>query len=429
MKQLLAFFFVFVFTSSSFSQPCDICIHGVSIISPQKDIPLEPNKDVFIQGEKIIRIADALPSVSKESKTVIDGAGKFLMPGLSDMHVHLPSENLNKFLLLNLDAGVTSIRSMRGKYSHVALKKELASGERLGPDLYIASPYFPNKQVKQENLPDTIKAYKVAGFDCVKVLAVPDSAYYEALIKAANEIKMPVAGHWPWQVPVGRVIESGYACIEHLQGLHDEYLKDPALIPPLVEKMKKLHTYNCASLDYYDIYYSQVPLEELQKRPGLSLIDTAIIGEWTKFVRDNFAKLHAGSGDSVIRKNQKARDYMQSKFKLVKMLADLGAPMIMSGAQANDPFGVPGFCLWEEMKLFVKAGIPIKDVLKMATFNTAEFFHETDSCGCIEAGRKANLVLLDKNPLESLDNLASREAIFIHGKYFTPNELEARMVN
>jgi imidazolonepropionase-like amidohydrolase len=120
---------------------------------------------------------------------------------------------------------------------------------------------------------------------------------------------------------------------------------------------------------------------------------------------------------------------MQSKFKLVKMLADLGAPMIMSGAQANDPFGVPGFCLWEEMKLFVRAGIPIKDVLKMATYNTAEFFHETDSCGCIEAGRKANLVLLDKNPLESLDNLASREAIFIHGKYFTPKDLEVKMIN
>jgi hypothetical protein len=351
------------------------------------------------------------------------------MPGLADMHVHLPSENLNKFLLLNLDAGVTSIRSMRGKYSHISLKKKLASGELLGPDLYIASPYFPNKQVKVENLPDTIKAYKDAGFDCVKVLAVPDSAYYEALIKAANDLKMPVAGHWPWQVPIERVVESGYACIEHLQGLHETYQKDPSLIPPLVERMKKLHTYNCASLDYYDIYFSQVPLEKLQKRPGLSLMDTATISDWTKFIRDNYAKLNVGSGDSVVQKNKKARDYMQSKFKLVKMLADLGAPMIMSGAQANDPFGVPGFCLWEEMKLFVRAGIPIKDVLKMATYNTAEFFHETDSCGCIEAGRKANLVLLDKNPLESLDNLASREAIFIHGKYFTPKDLEVKMIN
>ncbi len=410
-----------------FAQQYDYCIHDVNVIAAEKASPLQPNKDVFIHGDRIVRIADASSSTPKNCKHIIEGTGKYLMPGLTDMHVHLPSEHIEKFMLLNLAAGVTTIRSMRGKFSHIELKKKNASGELLGPDLQIASPYFPNKNVKIGDLADTIQGYKTAGFDCVKVLAVPDSLYYEALMKAAAEAKIPVVGHQPEEIPINRLIESDYYCIEHLQGLEEAYMIDSNALLPLVKKMQVHNTFNCPSLDYYNVVYLQIPLEELQKRPGLKFMDKETIAGWTKSISDNFEKYNQGSGDSVLRKHEKRRIYIQNRLKLVRDLNDLGAKMIMSPAEANDPFGVPGFCVWEEMKLFSRAGISNKDILKITTYNAADYSHATDSWGSVAEGHKANLLLLEKNPLDSIDNIQAQKAVFIAGKYYETKELE-RMI-
>lgn len=347
------------------------------------------------------------------------------MPGLTDMHVHLPSEGVEKFMLMNLLAGVTSIRSMRGKPSHIALKQDLASGKMIGPDLYIASPYFPNKNITIDHLSDSIKAYKEAGYDLIKVLAVPDSLYFETLMNVANEIKMPVAGHAVWQVPIDRLIESGYGCLEHIQDVEDAYVKDTNLMVPLVAKIKEHNMYNCPSVDFYNVYWDQVPLAELQKRPGMEYTDQKQVEEWTKSVNDREARYNAGRGDSVVQKAEKRRNFIQTKLKVIKKLNDLGAKMVMSPASANDDFCPPGFCVWQEMKLFAAAGISNRDILKISTYNAAEYYHELDKWGRVGEGQKANLLILNKNPLESIDNLQSLFAVFHAGQYYSKERLQA----
>jgi imidazolonepropionase-like amidohydrolase len=106
------------------------------------------------------------------------------------------------------------------------------------------------------------------------------------------------------------------------------------------------------------------------------------------------------------------------------MLNDHGAKMIMSPAEANDPFGVPGFCLWEELKLFAQAGISNKDILQIATYNVADYSHATGTWGSIASGQRANLLLLEKNPLDSIDNIQFQNAVFIAGKYYETKELK-----
>jgi hypothetical protein len=426
MKKIrIVFFLVLLLAGNiSFAQTYDYCIHNVTIIAPEKDSALIAHQDVFIRGKKVDSISVSSTKPPKNCKLIINGSGKFLMAGLADMHVHLPADNIEKFLLLNLDAGVTTIRSMRGKMSHIEIKRRIASGELPGPDLFIASPYFPNKNIKIGDLPDSIKGYKNAGFDFIKILAVPDSAYFESLMTAANKLHFPVVGHQPDQIPVERLIESGYACIEHLQGLHEAYLKDSASIPKLVDKMKLFNTYNCPTLDYYAVMFKQVPLKDLKQRSGLEFMDRKKIEEWNQTVAGYFEQTNKGSGDSVIRKQEKLRNYIQSKLRLLKILNDLGAPMILSPAEANDPFGIPGFCVWEEMKLYAAAGISNQDILKIATFNAAEFFNQANSWGSVNEGRRANLVLLEKNPLESIENIRSREGIFIEGKYYAKATLD-----
>ncbi|MEP7235483.1 MAG: amidohydrolase family protein, partial [Ignavibacteriota bacterium] len=409
------------------AQEFDYCIHKVTIISPESTNPNTSNQDVFIKAEKIVKITPASIASPINCTNLIDGRGKFLMAGLTDMHVHLPAEHIEKFMLLNLAAGVTTIRSMRGKTSHIELKRRISSGELIGPDLQIASPYFPNKNIKINDLADSIQGYKAAGYDCIKVLAVPDSNYYEALMKAAAAASLPVVGHWPWQVPIDRVIRSGYYCIEHLQGIENRFEADSNSIVALAQELKAHNTFNCPTLDYYKVVYSQAPLEELQKRPGLEYIDTATISDWTETVSNSFTKLNAGSGDSVIRKKAKLKNYIDMRYRLVKKLNDLGAKMIMSPAEANDPFGVPGFCVWEEMKLFAKAGISNKDILKISTYNAAEYSHATDKWGSIKAGLKANLLLLNKNPLESIDNISAQQGVFVAGKYYSQQELKKQI--
>jgi hypothetical protein len=407
-----------------FAQQYDYYIHNVNVITAEKSTPLQRNQDVFIRGDQVVQVLDAASVDPKNYRHSIDGTGKYLMPGLTDMHVHLPSEHIEKFLLLNLAAGVTTIRSMRGKFSHIELKKKIADGQLLGPDLQIASPYFPNKNVTITDLPDTIKGYSSAGFDCLKILAVPDSNYYEALMRAARDAKIPVVGHQPSQIPIDRLIESDYACIEHLQGLEEAYAKDSNSIAPLVKKMQMRNTYNCPSLDYYKVVYLQTSLDELQHRPGLEFIDSETIAGWTKTMSENFTKYNQGSGDSLKRKQEKRRTYIQKRLQLVKMLNDQGAKMIMSPAEANDPFGVPGFCLWEELKLFAQAGISNKDILQIATYNAADYSHATGTWGSIASGQRANLLLLEKNPLDSIDNIQFQNAVFIAGKYYETKELK-----
>ncbi|HYM21168.1 MAG TPA: amidohydrolase family protein [Candidatus Kapabacteria bacterium] len=422
-KATIFLLLVCVLTSSAHAQPPTYCIRDVTVINPQNVTPAEPHKDVYLRGDEIIRIENTTKESAKLTRNVIDGHGKFLMAGLSDMHVHLPKDHLDQFFYLNLAAGVTTVRSMRGKPGHLDLRRKIVRGEMTGPDLILATPYFPNKNIKITDLKDSIKAYAKAGYDCIKVLAVPDSAYFEALMDAAQDAGLPVVGHWPRNVSIDRVIEDDYSCIEHLDGIYDAFIKDSNCIKKIAADLNQHHTWNCPTLDYYNVQWLQVPLDELHKRDGLDLLDHSVTERWDSTMKARFAALNAGSGDSVERKREKYRIYIQQKFRLLQMLDTLGPQFILSPAEANDEYGVPGFCVWEEMKLLAKCGISSQKILTMATYNAAMYMDQEDKWGSVAPLRRANLVLLDKNPLESIENIRSVEAVFLRGEYHTVNEL------
>ncbi|MBS1902515.1 MAG: amidohydrolase family protein [Bacteroidetes bacterium] len=424
--RLIAVAFVLLGSARLSARTYDCRIHDVTIVRPERRNPLEPHKDVYIHDGKIVLVTNASNQPKIHSMHLIDGSGKFLMAGLSDMHVHLPADHLDQFLALNLAAGVTTIRSMRGKPEHLALRKRLQKDSLLGPDLIVATPYFPNKKITIATLADSVAAFKQAGYDCIKVLAVPDSAYFETLMKAANAVHLPVVGHWPWQVPIERVIESGYDCIEHLQGEEEAYTADTANADRLATLLVRHHTWNCPTIDFYAIVWLQLPLAELRKRSGLDLLDQSDVEQWDSLMRAREAKRYAGSGDSLERKREKDRTYIQTKLRLVKALADRGARFLVSGADANDPFGVPGFCVWEELKWLSKAGLSNQQILTMATYNPAVYMNKTKEWGSVAVGQRANLVLLNTNPLESIDNIRDQSATFLHGEFFPKEVLTAR---
>jgi hypothetical protein len=405
----------------------DYVIRKVNIISPEKKKPLLENRDVYIKDGRIVKIQKASKNLVGINKTIIDGMGKYLMAGLADMHAHIPADDQEKYLLMNLAAGVTTLRSMRGDTSHISLKREIAAGKQLGPDLILSAPAISARtSIQEHELPRAVLAYKQMGFDLIKVLSVPDSSYFEKLMAAARTSNMPVAGHSPRQIHVKRVVENGYSSIEHLQGVIDVYQSDSLSLAPLITRLKINKVYNCPTLDWYYISYKQFSLDELTKRKGLEYVDVQLVRQWVAQAETNLLEQSKGNQDSLKQKLNQDRKDIQDKLRLVKKLNESDAPLLLS-PDASGAFAIPGFNVCEEMKLYSRAGISNQDILKIAVFNPAAYLGKQDDWGSIGVGKKANLIMLSENPLESIENIEHVEAVMSNGKYLEVADVISRL--
>ena len=404
-------------------------IRNVTVISPERDKPVIGTRDVFIKQGKIDTIKKSTKRRPRTKDTEIDGTGKFLMPGLADMHAHIPAEDAERYLLVNLLAGVTTLRSMRGDTSHITLKEKIATGKLTGPDLFISPPPFSARtNIKEHELLGVIAAYKASGYDLLKVLSVPDSSYFEKLMQAANAHNMMVAGHAPGQVKVSRVIETGYSSIEHLQGLIQVYQHDSTALAPLLASLKQNNTYNCPTLDWYFITTGQFSLDELKARKGLEYVDVSLVEKWIAQAESKTQQQSQLNQDSLSQKQEQMTKDIQAKMRLVKKLHEANAPLLLS-PDASASFAVPGFNVYEEMNHYSKAGLSNQAILKIATYNPSAYMGQQKQWGTIAPGMKANLLLLSENPLHSIENVQHIEAVITHGKYLTIQDLVNRINN
>lgn len=401
----------------------DYVIRKVNIIRPENKKSLLEKRDVYIRDGRITKIRRFSRNLAKSKQLVIDGTGKYLMAGLADMHAHIPADYQEKYLLMNLAAGVTMLRSMRGDTSHLSLKREIADGKRIGPDLIISAPPISAKTpIQEDELSNAVLTYKQMGFDLIKVLSVPDSAYFEKLMTAAKEYNMPLAGHSPRQVSVKRVVAHGYSSIEHLQGILDVYQNDSVSLAPLITSIKTNKVYNCPTLDWYYVSYKQYSLDELTSRKGLEYLDVQLIEKWIAQVEAGKLLQSKGNQDSLQQKLNQDAKHVQDKLRLVKKLSDSDAPLLLS-PDASGAFAVPGFNMYEEMKLYSKAGISNKDILKIAVFNPAGYTGKQDDYGSVAPGKRANLILLSENPLKSIESMQHVKAVISNGRYLVVSDL------
>jgi imidazolonepropionase-like amidohydrolase len=405
----------------------DYCIRNVNIINPEKKQSLLWNRDVYIKDGIIVKIKKSSNKPPVKDKQSVDGTGMFLMAGLADMHAHIPQDNREKYMLMNLAAGVTTLRSMRGDTSHIRLKKEVEQGKITGPDLIISAPPITARTaIQADELSAVVASYKQAGFDLIKVLSIPDSSFFEKLMFAANTHNVPVAGHSPIQVPVEKVIESGYSSIEHLQGLIAVYQQDASALAPLINSLKAKQIYNCPTLDWYQISTMQYSVEELKERKGLEYVDPLEMKDWVAQVENRISLQSQRDQDSVMHEKKQANRYMQQKLELVKLLHSANAPLLLS-PDASGIFAVPGFSVFEEMKLYSKAGLNNQEILKIATYNPAACMRQQHSWGSVEKGKKANLILLRKNPLDAIEHIQGIESVISQGKYMITADMKSKL--
>lgn len=413
-------------------------IRNVSVIPMNREIVLT-NQTVLVKNGIIRKIGSSDHLKIGKGTTVIDGAGKYLMPGLMDMHVHFfyeQGEHRNtcetelKVMLAN---GLTTARILAGHPVYLEAREKVKNGNWAGPDLKVASPQFVGRwpwsaEVKNYEITDTpekaaeaVRRYKREGYDEIKITFMVKRDVYDAIISTAKKEGIKVTGH------VGPLVKLPAALaarqqIEHMDEFIDMLLPDTSYnhgqsvsdmnlwrmnawatvpyldetrIPALVKSVKDAGIHVTPTNFFFISCFGTEHTDEVyRQRPDYAYIPANILPErWD--IKQRNRKM--GIPKESLEK------YVYLRKKMTYELWRAGVPL-MTGSDSPEWFLVPGFATHDELELFVASGLSPFAALQTATVNTATYLGLIKQKGTIEAGKKAEMILLDENPLEDIRN-------------------------
>lgn len=417
-----------------------IAFINVAVIPMDRERLLE-NQTVIVRDGRIVELGPAAQIKIPEGAQRIDGRGKFLMPGLVDMHIHLapgagdandPAGQLMAILLAN---GVTTVRGMIGNPAHLPLRERVNKGEVLGPTIYAASPpLLGNNTPTPEAGAQKVAEYKQAGYDLIKVHEGLSPETYEAVARKAQELNIPIAGHVTASVGLERALKAKQATIEHLDGYVRAMVPEtsPVKAPPgqfvlgpvldhldesryaaLAQATRAAGVFNTPTLALFRLVLSYDKPEELLKWEEMRYVSANM--------RNNFAKQKEGT-TNIAASEKERQKYLAIRNRLVQELHKNGAKLLI-GSDSPQLFFVPGFATRREIQHLVDAGLKPYAALEAATRNGAECLKQLSEFGAVEVGKRADLLLLDANPLADVANLAKRAGVMTRGRWLPEAEL------
>lgn len=414
----------------------------VTVIPMDREREL-PGHTVLVDGGRISAVGPVEEVDVPQGAERIDGAGRYLMPGLAEMHAHIPGSDdrhwAETVLFLYVANGVTTIRGMSGSPLHLELREQTARGDLLGPTIFAAAPGISgNNAPTPDDAERAVRERAEAGYDLVKVFGMPVESY-ERLAQTAKETGIPFAGHVPEAVGLVGALEAGQASIDHLDryveflapgyrdmpdreagffgsGLVD--IADTGRIPEAVERTLTAGTWNVPTLSLVEHLASPEPAGQMIQRPEMRYMPPGVLDDWAR-VKDEF---HA---EPDFQPAAAAR-LVEIRRQLTKALHDAGAPLAL-GSDAPQFFNVPGFSIHHEMAMMVAAGLSPYEVLVTGTRNPASYFGTQEEFGTVAVGRRADLILLDANPLEDVGNVRRRAGVMVQGRWLPDAEIRERL--
>jgi imidazolonepropionase-like amidohydrolase len=434
------FLLVSLAVSSSFAAaPRPIVIRNVTLIDG-RDAAAKGEMTVIISDRHFTTIAPAAKTEIPPDAEIIDAAGKFAIPGLWDMHVHLTmvGEVACPALIAN---GITGVRDMGGSLEIIDwMRRRIADETIPGPHIFRAGPFVdgskpgvPDRLViwNAEDGRKAVGYLQARGVDFIKVHnGAPPEAFF-ALLKEAAAKHIQVAGHIPIEVDPAAAIDAGYNSIEHIVSLFEG---------PVRKKVAQGSTQEAAMAEFTD--------EEARKLARLMVkrnawFDPTLIMYWSIAHQADF-KEHPDPRDRYTSKSARefwknvpdkpstpeARKKMDEGFtRAVQITGILHSEKVrfLVGTDLAGRNIFPGFSVHDELALLVKAGLTPMETIIAATRHSAESLGKSDELGTIEPGKAADLVLLDQNPLEDISNTRKIRAVIANGRVFRRPELDAML--
>jgi imidazolonepropionase-like amidohydrolase len=391
-----------------------VCPNGAPVAFVAADV-LTMNDSTPLRGVTVLVRAGVIEAVGDDpipaNACRIDARGKTLLPGLADMHVHTEERELPIFLF----NGVTTVREMNGSPEHVALRERVARGELLGPRLLVTSPLlsgipllYRHKVIK--NADDAYAAAheaKAAGYDFLKIYDDLSRESYEALVTAGNALGLRLDGHVPAAVGLEAVIEAGQS-IQHMDKIvfalagHTGDTTKLAELPRLFGGRANWVTPTLASLRALDLSGTPEYAARLRS-PEMAYADSGTLDYWGSL---------RGSGTRAYKESS----YLAMQKTALARLREMGVRMTL-GTDAANPLMLPGFSVHDELEaLVIHGGFSPYEALLTATRNAADFVGDARS-GRVAPGARADLLMVDSNPLAGLAVLRDPSGVMVNGRW------------
>jgi imidazolonepropionase-like amidohydrolase len=410
---------------------------GVSVLPMDKEALLSDQTVVVIDG-KIASIAPSASAQVPAGAVKIDGKGKYLMPGLGELHAHIPGGNapdadVERTLFLYVANGVTTIRGMLGHPRHLVYRERVTKGEVLGPRIYTSGPSFNGNTAKT---PDAAAAMVIeqqkAGYDLLKIHpGVPRDAF-DAMAAKAGELKIPFAGHVPEAVGLARALEAKYRSIDHLDGYVEALVPNPAgsqtfgvnlaaqadesRIPALVKATRAAGTWQVPTEILLVNWLNDVDPQTMAAWPEMKYVPPQTLTNWIAQKQGMVAKYPQADRQKLLALRR----------KIIKALHDGGVPFAL-GSDAPQTWNVPGFSAHRELGALVAAGLTPYEALKSGTANVGTYFGTQASVGTVAAGKRADLILLDANPLTDIANSSRIAGVMVNGRWLSKADIDSRL--
>jgi imidazolonepropionase-like amidohydrolase len=414
-----------------------IAFANVNVLPMTGEGEMLKNQTVLVKGGRITQIRPAKEGDTKEDayNAVIDGTGKYLMPGLAEMHGHVPptdpgpnapayfnDEYVEHTLFLYVSAGITTVRGMLGYPNQLELKDRVNNGVLIGPNLYFAGPSFNGNSVSSPaQAKERVKQHKEEGWDLLKVHPGLSKPEFDAMAETANEIGIHFGGHVPEEVGIVHAIEMGQLTMDHIDG-YVAYLNQfegnekAEKMREIIQMTKENGVWIVPTQALWETIIGAADYEAMKQYDELKYIPEA--------VKQNYFNFAENPGSSYTTGNPE--DQAELRRRLLEEMNEAGVKILM-GTDAPQLFSVPGFSIHRELPHMKAANMTNYEIIESGTKNVGEYFADWDEFGTIAEGQRADLVLVDGNPLEDLSVIQTHSGVMVRGKWYSRELIDHKL--
>jgi len=444
MRSILCFVAFTAFAGCSFAQedaPADpppedvVAFVGVDVVPMDAERVLADHT-VVVRGDRIVEVGPAETVAVPEGALTIDGDGRWLAPGLAEMHGHVPSRGfpagllggtpfeqwVDDVLFLWVANGVTTVRGMLGGEGQLELREAVRAGERLGPTLYLAGPSFNGNSVTSPGQAEAmVRRQAREGWDLLKVHPGLTREEYDAMARTAREVGIRFGGHVPEDVGIVHALEMGLGTVEHMDGYIRWLDGEAGVIPEerleeAVALTKRHGAWIVPTQSLWETLWGVPEPDDLTGRDELKYVPRPMVEAWAGRYRER----RADPGRDL----EVSRRVVENRRRLLAKMNNGGAQILM-GTDSPQMFSVPGFSLHREVRAMAGAGMTPFEIVSSGSRAVGQYFAKSDLFGLVAPGHRADLVLYDENPLEDVEHLARVEGVMVRGRWLSEETIEA----